>query len=79
MSDEQRRTSLRQAGAIEFMAPEQNEGQMLFETDVYSYGIIIFELLTGRVPFPLADKGETARNLTEGWRILKLRRPMLFL
>jgi serine/threonine-protein kinase len=62
MSDEQRRTSLRQAGAIEFMAPEQNEGVMLFETDVYSFGIIIFELLAGMVPFPLKDKGETARN-----------------
>ena len=62
MSDEQRRTSLRQAGAIEFMAPEQNEGQMLFQTDVYSYGVILFELLSGSVPFPLEGKGETARN-----------------
>ena len=62
MSDEQRRTSLRQAGAVEFMAPEQNEGQMLFQTDVYSFGIILFELLAGTVPFPLHDKGETARN-----------------
>jgi serine/threonine-protein kinase len=62
MSDEQRRTSLRQAGAIEFMAPEQNEGHMMFQTDVYSFGIILFELLAGEVPFPLYDKGETARN-----------------
>lgn len=62
MSDEQRRTSLRQAGAVEFMAPEQNEGQMLFQTDVYSFGVVLFELLAGRVPFPLKDKGETARN-----------------
>lgn len=62
MSDEQRRTSLRQAGAVEFMAPEQNEGHMLFQTDIYSFGIVIFELLAGKVPFPLHDKGETARN-----------------
>ncbi len=62
MSDEQRRTSLRHAGAIEFMAPEQNEGRMLFQTDVYSYGIILYELLAGTVPFPLRDKGETNRN-----------------
>jgi serine/threonine protein kinase len=62
MSDEDRRTSLRHAGAIEFMAPEQNEGRMLFETDVYSFGVVMFELLAGIVPFPLNDKGETARN-----------------
>jgi serine/threonine protein kinase len=62
MSDEQRRTSIRYAGAIEFMAPEQNSGETLFETDVYSFGIILFELLAGTVPFPLVNKGEMARN-----------------
>jgi serine/threonine protein kinase len=62
MSDEDRRTSLRHAGAIEFMAPEQNEGKMYFETDVYSFGVVMFELLAGIVPFPLNDKGETSRN-----------------
>lgn len=62
MSDEQRRTSIRYAGAIEFMAPEQSTGETLTETDVYSYGIILFELLTGTVPFPLTNKGEMARN-----------------
>ncbi len=62
MSDEDRRTSLRHAGAIEFMAPEQNEGKMFFETDVYSFGVVMFELLAGIVPFPLKDKGETSRN-----------------
>ena len=62
MSDEQRRSSLRHAGAIEFMAPEQNEGKMLFSTDVYSFGVILFELVAGVVPFPLNDNGETSRN-----------------
>src|ERR1700744_5655810 len=62
MSDEQRRTSIRHAGAIEFMAPEQNTGAMYLQTDIYSYGIILYELLAGQVPFPLHDSGETARN-----------------
>lgn len=62
MSEEQRRSSMRQVGAIEFMAPEQNDGLMFFQTDVYSFGIILFELLAGTVPFPLKDKTETSRN-----------------
>jgi serine/threonine protein kinase len=62
MSDEQRRTSIRHAGAIEFMAPEQSEGQMLFETDIYSFGVILYELLAGQVPFPLTDNGQKSRN-----------------
>lgn len=62
MSDEQRRTSIRHAGAIEFMAPEQSEGHMLLETDIYSYGVILYELLAGQVPFPLLDNGQKSRN-----------------
>ncbi len=62
MSDEQRRSSLRHAGAVEFMAPEQNQGQMYFQTDVYSFGIVLYELLAGQVPFPLNDNGDITRN-----------------
>lgn len=62
MSDETRRTTLKHAGAIEFMAPEQNEGLMMFETDVYSFGIILFELMAGTVPFTLKDSTASSRN-----------------
>ncbi|SFH05718.1 serine/threonine protein kinase [Pedobacter insulae] len=62
MTEEQRRSSIRHAGAIEFMAPEQNSGEMLTQTDVYSYGIILYELLAGQVPFPLKGNSDTARN-----------------
>jgi serine/threonine-protein kinase len=62
MTEEQRRTSIRNAGAIEFMAPEQHDGDMLEQTDVYSFGIIMYELLTGQVPFPLQGNNETDRN-----------------
>jgi len=62
MSEEQRRTSIRHAGAIEFMAPEQHDGKMLLQSDIYSYGIILYELLAGQVPFPLEGNGDTGRN-----------------
>lgn len=62
MSDEQRRTSMRNAGAIEFMAPEQHEGEMSVRSDVYSFGVVLYELLAGAVPFPLHANGESARN-----------------
>lgn len=62
MSDEQRRSSVRHAGAVEFMAPEQHDGEMFFQTDIYSFGVILYELLAGTVPFPLINKAENSRN-----------------
>lgn len=48
------KSSSRRDGALEYSAPEKwNNAEVNSQTDVYSLGVLLYELLAGQVPFPL--------------------------
>ncbi|MBD3162501.1 MAG: protein kinase, partial [Candidatus Latescibacteria bacterium] len=57
-------------GTLAYMSPEQVSGKpgaIGIQSDVYSLGVVLFELITGQLPYDLAEKGlvSSARTIEE--------------
>ena len=67
LNDEKARQA---AGTIVYMAPEVIMGaDCLPQSDIYSLGIVMYELLTGELPFHFFDFGQFQNEITQGLKV----------
>jgi hypothetical protein len=59
ITESRRSAQTQSVGTVYYMAPEVGRGRYGREVDIYAVGIMLFEMLTGRVPF----EGETTAEI----------------
>ncbi len=58
LSGSQRTANTQSIGTVHYMAPEISTGNYNKQIDVYAAGVLLYEMLTGRVPFDGESAGE---------------------
>jgi hypothetical protein len=58
ISSSQRTAQTQSVGTVHYMAPEISTGNYNKQIDTYAAGVILYEMLTGRVPFDGESSGE---------------------
>lgn len=58
MTPSRRSAHTESVGTVYYMAPEVTYGKYGYEVDIYSCGVMLYEMLTGRLPFDGQSTGE---------------------
>lgn len=58
MTPSRRSAHTESVGTVYYMAPEVTYGKYGYEVDIYSTGVILYEMLTGKLPFDGQSTGE---------------------
>jgi hypothetical protein len=73
ISSSQRTAQTQSVGTVYYMAPEISTGNYNKQIDIYAAGVILYEMLTGRVPFDGESAGEILmKHLTSPPDLTKL-------
>jgi hypothetical protein len=73
ISSSQHTAQTQSVGTVHYMAPEISTGNYNKQIDIYAAGIILYEMLTGRVPFDGESTGEILmKHLTSAPDLSKL-------
>ena len=73
------KTSAMRGGALEYMSPEKfsDNSTITTQSDVYSLGIMLFEVLAGRVPFALDPNAYESNPTEASYFIMKAHKEAL--